>query len=659
MSLDLDRRCGQHEKDNDLIKSVPEALEQTKKWLSENDHYVDNCRTELNTIHHTKIEIGNLQRCGSLPITEENDISCSTFLTTASRSFSNCAAFPPSPFSPSLASTYADLDEVDNVEHFDTADVKDPDRSVHFDPSGGTILESCSKNNFESSKYSATTNGRQLCESENERENENENGNLSWLSRSLCGMQSSSALENIYDESMGTSFHTAACMPSCSLKENIHNDQVRDNEERIRHKEKHSTCLVCAKDTHACDCLDNVFDCTYTEYTSCSTNDDGKRKNYRLATDEHNDTELAIGTFLDANGIWCNSWPEWYPDEDRNNLVVDSRDSVPVLEKRGRDLNTRRKRLERLRINLTPFSFLDEELDEGAINMERYKQGKWTRSLSDISPKSVLTPSTIMSKKASQMSFHWEAINCGEENSMNGGKDKMVHEMNALNFIRTVEDEDKCYDSDPSEMLCRQQYSPHLKLRKAARKSSESTRKELDCTAFFGKMHGLMNSRKTLVWHGNKDNSQVAVKAWIEPGSQLQSVLIQPKFMWQQTLGSGKRTTERRVLNKRIFHSVDLLDITKIVATERIDRKKYPFAKRSCSFVVQSFVREMVFEAVCEAERDDIVDGLKMMVARLGSKILVGDGQVLNEFFTPMGASVPGDLPTFASEGQFATLVEH
>ena len=129
-----------------------------------------------------------------------------------------------------------------------------------------------------------------------------------------------------------------------------------------------------------------------------------------------------------------------------------------------------------------------------------------------------------------------------------------------------------------------------------------------------------MNSRKTLVWHGNEDNTQVAVKAWIEPGSQLQSVLIQPKFMWQQTLGNNKRTNERRVLNTRILHSVDLLDITKIVATEAVDRTKYPFAKCSCSFIVQSFAKEMVFEAVCESERDDIVDGLQMMVARLGSK---------------------------------------
>lgn len=657
MSFDLDRLPGQNMMDSDSIKSMPEVLEETKKWLSENDHYIDNCRAEFNTIHHTQTERSNLKRCGSLPITEENDTSCNTFLTTTSRSFSTCAACPPS-----LASTCAGLDEVGNIEHFDTTDVADPDRRVHTDPSAGTILKSCSKNNLESPKSdSATTNERQLCENEHESENEHENGNLSWLSRSLCGMHSTSALENVYDESLGTSFHTAACMPSCPLKENKHNDQACDNAEKLLRNDTRTTCLVCSKDTYSCDCLDNVIDCTYTERTSLSTNDDRKWKNHRIGADEHNDTELAIGAFLDANGLWCNSWPEWYPDEDKENLVVDSRDPAPVLEKRARDLNARRRRLERLRINLTPFSFLDEELDEGAINMERYKQGDWTRSLSDVSPKSVLTSSsTNMSKPVSQINFHWDSMNCGEENSMNCGKEKMVHQqINALNLIRTVEEEDKCYDSDPSEMLCRKQYSPHLKLRKALRRSSESTRKELDCTAFFGKMHGLMNSRKTLVWHGTEDSSQVAVKAWIEPGSQLQSVLIQPKFMWQQTLGSDEKTNERRVLNKRIFHSVDLLDITKIVATERIDRRKYPFAKRSCSFVVQSFAREMIFEAVCEAERDDIVDGLKMMVARLGSKILVGDGQVLNEFFTPIGASVPGDIPTFASEGQFATLVEH
>lgn len=631
-------------KDSCGINYMSEVLEKPKKCLSENDRHIDNRRLEFNIIPDAKIDRVNLKDCGSLPTTEEGDSSCTTFLTTASRSFSSCAGSPPS-----RRSICDDLDEVCNKENHNRIDVTNPDLSVGFHSSGGPILESlCNTNNFPCSiSKSATTNGEQLCN------NESENSNLSWISRSFCGMHSSSALENIDDESIGTSFHSAVCMPSYSFKENSYTDnRTRDDRKTSKLKEKPSTCLVCLKDMHACDCLDNVVECIYTEMPT--KNSARRRKNGQIRTAKYYNTEIAIGKFLDANGIWCNSWPEWYPEEDEENLVIDSKGSAPALEKRARDLNTRRRRLERLQINLTPFSFLEEELNEGAINMERYKQGKWTRSLSDVSPKSVLVPSTAINKSVSQMNFHWDKMNCGEE--------QIANEMNSLSLIRTIEEEDKCYDSDPSEMLCRQKHSPKRKLRKGLKKfatdsRSDLAKRELDLGTFFGKMHGLMNSRKTLVWHGNEDNTQVAVKAWIEPGSQLQSVLIQPKFMWQQTLGNNKRTNERRVLNTRIFHSVDLLDITKIVATEAIDRTKYPFAKCSCSFIVQSFAKEMVFEAVCESERDDIVDGLKMMVARLGSKILVGDGQVLNEFFTPIGASVPGNIPTFASEGNFATAV--
>jgi len=631
-------RQGRQVKDKDGKKSAP-TPEQPKNLLSKNEDIIDNCRVELSTIHHTNIDRSNLKRFES----PRGDTSYNTFFTTASRSFSSCAASPPS-----LAST-CDLDDICIMDHFDTNDV-----TARFHSSDENILSSsCSKNNSPPAESNiAIKNRSQLYD------DEIENSNLSWISRSLCGIPSSSVLEHIDDESINTSFHTAACTPNFLQKENSHRDiQAHNNEEKSKtytdvhsstvsltdnpaHKQKVSTCLVCSKDVHACDCLGNV------------ANDGERQESGQIVIDGHNNNELTARRFLDANGLWCNSWPDWYQEEDGNDIVIDSKDSAPVLENRSRDVNTRRRRLERLRMNLAPFSFLEEELNEGAINMERYKKGTWTRSLSDISPKSVATSSVIITKSVSQMKFDCDSMNCGDEQA--------VIPMNALNLIHTAEEEDTGYDSDPSDLLCGKQLSPSHRRFSTFSSLSTSARKEIDYTSFFGKMHSLMNSRKTLIWHTSEGTTQLAVKAWIEPGSQLQSVLIQPKFMWQQTLGKNNRKAERRVLNTRVFHSLDLLDITKIVATEQIDRMKYPFAKRSCSFVVQSFTKEMVFEAVCETERNDIVDGLKMMVARLGSKILVGDGQVLNEFFTPIGASVPGDIPSFITEGNFVkTDVEY
>ena len=160
-------------------------------------------------------------------------------------------------------------------------------------------------------------------------------------------------------------------------------------------------------------------------------------------------------------------------------------------------------------------------------------------------------------------------------------------------------------------------------------------------------MTALMTQKMTLVWHSAtaERGAPCAVKAWIELGSRLHKTLIQPKFMWQETCMKTKSPSERSVLNKLDLHWMQLLDITKIIATDEIDRTKYPFAKRSSSFLIQSFEKQLIFEAQTERQRDDIVDGFKTLVARLGSKILVGDGDVLNEFFSPLGASVPGEAP--------------
>lgn len=162
-----------------------------------------------------------------------------------------------------------------------------------------------------------------------------------------------------------------------------------------------------------------------------------------------------------------------------------------------------------------------------------------------------------------------------------------------------------------------------------------------------------MQTKRLLVWHRktNRKTSKapVAVHTWIEHGSQLESILIQPKFCWRKT--HGKESQERSILNISDYHSVDLLDISRIVPADHyVDRVKYPFVKRSSSFLIEAFDQELVFEARDEIARDNVVEGLKLLVARLGSKIILGDGRVLDEFFSPMGAYVPGKKPPIFTE---------
>ena len=150
------------------------------------------------------------------------------------------------------------------------------------------------------------------------------------------------------------------------------------------------------------------------------------------------------------------------------------------------------------------------------------------------------------------------------------------------------------------------------------------------------------------MWHKKStevsSDPPIAVHAWIEPGSKFESALIQPKFCWRRN--HGNEPHGRSILNIPSLHAIDLLDISKIVAADNyVGRQNYPFVKKCCSFLVEAFDEELVFEARDEDERDEIVEGLKLLVARLGSKIIIGDGRVLDEFFSPLGAFVPGKVP--------------
>lgn len=163
-----------------------------------------------------------------------------------------------------------------------------------------------------------------------------------------------------------------------------------------------------------------------------------------------------------------------------------------------------------------------------------------------------------------------------------------------------------------------------------------------------------MTTKRLLVWHRQSFDSKdhpVAVHMWIEHGSQLHSILVQPKLCWREIC---HEKCERDGLTAAFsYHAVDLLDISKILPLDvDLDRARHPFAKGRYSFLVEAFggCQQMVFEARNAVERDNIIEGLKLIVSRLGSKIMVGDSSVLKEFFSPLG-SVPGNIPSIITGG--------
>lgn len=166
----------------------------------------------------------------------------------------------------------------------------------------------------------------------------------------------------------------------------------------------------------------------------------------------------------------------------------------------------------------------------------------------------------------------------------------------------------------------------------------------------------IFNETTTLVLHSHcvdgcesQAARPVAIDAWLERGQNLANSLIQPKWMWKQK--PRKSNGSIRLDNSRL-QAVELLDVTRILKMEDIDRKSiHPFAKFSHCFVIKTIHKEeFCFEAPNEMERDRLVYSLKLVIARFGAKVLVGDPQVYCEFFSMVDAGVSGNAPDIYGE---------
>lgn len=92
--------------------------------------------------------------------------------------------------------------------------------------------------------------------------------------------------------------------------------------------------------------------------------------------------------------------------------------------------------------------------------------------------------------------------------------------------------------------------------------------------------------------------------------------------------------------------SFDLIDVARVLAVDSVDRKKHPFAKPSSCFLVKTLDKSILFETKSAAERERLVRMMKLVVARLGSKLIVGDQSFFEEyFFMGLPESGPGEAP--------------
>ena len=166
--------------------------------------------------------------------------------------------------------------------------------------------------------------------------------------------------------------------------------------------------------------------------------------------------------------------------------------------------------------------------------------------------------------------------------------------------------------------------------------------------------HPCPDANDTSAQSSQSSNSPVSVEGWFEMGSRLYNAVIQPKFMWHETYQPNLLNHKRLGMSCRVPHSLDLLNIIRILKPTSLDRYVYPFAKLDRTFTILSHTNEQfVFEASNTEERDWLVHGLKLVVARLASMIIVGDDHMFVEFFSPW-ANSPMDSMDHEDRG-FAT----
>jgi hypothetical protein len=149
------------------------------------------------------------------------------------------------------------------------------------------------------------------------------------------------------------------------------------------------------------------------------------------------------------------------------------------------------------------------------------------------------------------------------------------------------------------------------------------------------------------MWHPTQsvlrtNRSPLCVNLWIESGVYLvDGSFLLPRLSWSVAYENNLASRRLNVSNTEP-EQIDLLDVCRIRVTEKIDRKLHPFADARKSFVIETQEEVYMFEAQTADERNRIVYGYKLVIARLASLLMLRDSRAVEEFFGSASAMVPG-----------------
>jgi hypothetical protein len=153
----------------------------------------------------------------------------------------------------------------------------------------------------------------------------------------------------------------------------------------------------------------------------------------------------------------------------------------------------------------------------------------------------------------------------------------------------------------------------------------------------------------SLDWKGR------TVTLMIEPGVAGSESAIQPKLEWS-TLAGGRRFEIETA-------SLALLRILSITSSAQEMKEAGDDDSDLCFFNVTSDTGDVhIFEASSPEERDDIVNGIKNVIARLTFHLVAGDTTASSELYNanPSSKSAPvGDLPGLGNPKQTMNRMAH
>ena len=176
--------------------------------------------------------------------------------------------------------------------------------------------------------------------------------------------------------------------------------------------------------------------------------------------------------------------------------------------------------------------------------------------------------------------------------------------------------------------------------------------KKVDESLILDIIENLKNQKLTLMWHpeqtkGAPNLAPVCVKVWMESGIYLvDGTFLLPKLTW---LPVHEENAGSFVMNAAIQkpEALDMLDVCRVKECDSIDRKLYPYADVDRSFIIQTQSGVTVFETRSRHERGHLVNGLKLVIARLASLLMLRDLRAVDEFFGG-NSTVPGEAPWWA-----------